>query len=252
MKPLAILLLCLLGFSASVYAEQEDFPPRFQAVMDYLLEVEYPELIDDKPYHIRPTGYDIGDLDNDGVDEVVVSFYPHYLQSPTIVIFRVDNKMNVTRLTEGLVPGPLVPVSGEYLDTHHTGHGVDLTTGDEGKKDPKKKQTFIEISLKHMGNVVAYRNFIHTDGRKGKGNYIDMQHIVNPPEDMTCQSFEFSRVERVEIGQKEGVSYPVIMALAGGEIYFYTIKGIRPNGLLEKSIEVVPLEDDIKSGGQTP
>ena len=241
---LTTILLLLLDIPTSVYAEEQKFPPRFQAVLDYLLKDEYPELFADKPYQFRPTGFDIGDLDNDGVDEVVVSFYPHFLQSPTIVIFRVDNKMNVTRLTEGLAPGPLVPVTGEHLDSHNTGHGVDLTVGDEAKNDPKRRQSFVEASLKHMGNIVVYKNFMHSDGREGKGTYIDMQHITNPPKDMTCENIQFSRVEQVRIGRKDGEPNAVIMALAGDEIYFYKIRRIRPNGLLDKSLEVVPFENN--------
>jgi hypothetical protein len=75
-----ILFLIWLGVSTFVSAQEQKFPPRFQAVMDYLLNEEYPELFGDEPYVIRPTGFDIGDLDGDGVEEVVVSFYPHYRQ----------------------------------------------------------------------------------------------------------------------------------------------------------------------------
>lgn len=219
---------------------KREYPPQFQAVMDYLLKEEYPELIGDKPYHIRPTGFDIADLDGDGVDEVVVSFYPHYRQSPTIVLFRVDNKMKVTRITEGLAPGKLVPVSGDYLDSHTSGYGVDLTA-DEAMNDPKKREALIKASIKRMGNVVLYSNFMHLDGRTGKGMYIDMTHIKNPPKNQTCESFEFARVEQFQVGKQDGDPKPVIMALAGGEITFYKIKAIRKDGLLEKEVTVVPV-----------
>ena len=224
---------------------QKQFPPRFQAVMDYLLKDEYPELIGDKPYHIRPTGFDIGDLDGDGVDEVIVSFSPHYRQSPTIVLFKVDNNMNVTRITEGLAPGKLVPVTGDYLDSHTGGHGVDLSIGD-AMNDKSKREAFIKASIKNMGNVVVYNNFIHSDGRKGKGVYIDMMHIKHPPKNQTCESFEFATVEKIQIGRKGEDPTPVILALAGDEVYFYKIKGIRKDGLLDKTINVVPLKEGKK------
>jgi hypothetical protein len=241
-RVITILFLSFLGVSNLVIAQDQKFPPRFQAVMDYLMNDEYPELFGDEPYVIRPTGFDIGDLDGDGVNEVVVSFYPHYHQSPTIMIFKVDNKMKVTRITEGLAPGKLVPVTGEYLDSHAIGHGIDMTI-DEPMNDPKKREDLVKSSMKYMGNVVEYKNFIHSDGRNGNGTYIDMVHIQNPPKDNTCESFEFSRVEQVLIGTKNGDPTPVIMALAGDEVYFYKIKAIRLDGRLDKTIDVVPMDE---------
>lgn len=225
--------------------QKREFPPRFQAVMDYLLKEEYPELFGDKPYQIRPTGFDIGDLDRDGVDEVVVSFYPHYRQSPTLVIFKVDNKMKVTRLTEGLAPGKLQPLSGDYLDSHEGGHAADLSIG-KAMDDPEKRNAFIQASIKNMGNVVAYKNFFHSDGRKGKGSYIDLTHLKNLPKNQTCDLFEFARVEQFQIGQQDGDPTPVIMALAGDEVTFYKIKGIRKDGMLDKEITVVPVTGAVK------
>lgn len=243
---LITVLLSLLCLPNAVLAEKEKFPPRLQAVQDYLLKKEYPELIDDKPYRIRLTGFDIGDLDGDGVDEVVVSFYPHFLQSPTVVIFKVDNKMKVKRVTEGLAPGPIIPVTGEYLDSHSSGHGIDMSLENKAMADPEKRRSFIKTSLNNMGNVVAYKNFLHMDGRKGKGMYIDMQHIKKPPKDKTCASIQFSRIARIQIGRKKGEKAGTIIALAGDKVYFYKINKIGLDGMLDKSLKVVPMSEGKK------
>lgn len=46
----------------------------------------------------------------------------------------------------------------------------------------------------------------------------------------------------IAIGRQKDDKTPVIMALAGNEVTFYKIKGIREDGLLEKEIKVVPME----------
>lgn len=243
---LALILLPSLLFVTQLQAEEKapskpGYPPRFQAVIDYLLNEEYPELFGDKPYHIRPTGFDIGDLDGDGVDEVVVSFEPHYRQSPTIMIFKVDNKMKVKRLTEALAPGRLVPVSGDYLDSHTIGFGIDMSPSEKDFKKPNVMKDFTEIALQEMGNVVEYKDFLHVDGRKGKGIFIDMTHIKNPPKDRTCESFEFEKVKAVRIMRRKTDGVPVILAATEKEAYMYTIKGISKNGMLDKELKIVPL-----------
>lgn len=241
----AVLLLMLPStlVIAAAPTEKRQFPPKIQAVVDYLLNTEYPELFGDRPYHIRPTGYAVGDLDGDGVDEVVMSFYPHYLQSPTVVIFHVDKHLKVTRVIEGLAPGPLEPLTDDYLDSHSLGMAADFQMGKAEMADPKRRKTLVQISLKHGGNIVEYRNFFHMDQRKGKGSYIDMTRIKNPPQNGTCAGFQFSKVEHIEIDYKKGEKGGYLLALAGNEIYIYKIKRFLPNGLLEKSLQVVPMSD---------
>ena len=44
----------------------------------------------------------------------------------TIVFYRIAENLEVSRVIEGLAPGPLQPLSGEYLDSHTLGAAADL------------------------------------------------------------------------------------------------------------------------------
>lgn len=234
------LLFVVLTLVIRVSAAQEgpEFPPKLKAVEKYLMQKEYPELFGDNPYHIRPTGYAIGDLDGDGVDEVVMSFYPHYLQSPTVVIFHVDDELNVVRVKEGLAPGPLMKLTGEYLNSHNQGVAVDMRMGEKEMKDPERRRAWVLIALKRGQNIVEYENFFHLDGREGDGSYIDMTHIKNMPEVDTCNGLQFSRVEHLELVKKTKTAKGKIVVDAGGARYVYTINRFLPNGLIDKSVNV--------------
>ncbi len=94
------------------------------------MEKEYPEEFGDTTYRTKIENVVVADLDGDGQPEVTVRFIPHYHRSPTVVIYRVAPDMTVTRVTEGLAPGPLVPVTGDFLDSHTLGEGADITIGD--------------------------------------------------------------------------------------------------------------------------
>lgn len=233
-----------LACSTGSWAEEQSKPPlptEVQAVVDYLMNEEYPELFADQPYHIRPTGYAVGDLDGDGVSEVAMSFYPHYRQSPTISIFHVSKERNVTRVTEGLAPGPLVPISGDYLDSHTLGTAADFQMDKAAAADPVRRRALVGSFLKRQGNIVEYRNFFHYDGRSGKGTYIDMTNIEDPPQEGTCASFEFSRVDKIEIVYQEGEPGGYLAALVGNSAYLYKINRFHPDGLMDKSLRVIPL-----------
>jgi hypothetical protein len=238
----------LLTVHFPVQAQDTD-DPRFKAVQDYLLQGDdYPELFDDKPYRMKVTGLAIGDLDGDGQAEVVLSFKPHYRQSPSIIIFRVDKDMRVTRVVEGLAPGPLVPVSGDYLDSHTLGEAVDLEFQTKGKvkSGAQARKDFINTALKNFGGVVAYKNWFHVDRRSGRKMLIDMGQAKVPHEKHNCEGFEFSTVDTIEIATKKDESGNYLLALVGDKFYAYKIHKFLDNGLMDKSLEVfsVPQKAD--------
>src|SRR2546427_246981 len=117
--------LCLVA--AVVSAQEEQSPRDLAALQKHIVEKDYPELFGSTAYRTKIEKILNVDLDRDGNRELVVLFAPHYRQSAPIVIYRLSKTLEVTRVKEGLAPGPLVPLSGAYLDSHSLGQGVDFT-----------------------------------------------------------------------------------------------------------------------------
>lgn len=230
-------MLLLLPLSAPA----ADPPPKVAAVQKYLLEKDYPERFGDRPYRVKVEDAIVADVDDDGNAEVILLVKPHYRQSPTIILFQVSRVLKVKRVMEGLAPGPLVPLSGDYLDSHTLGMAVDMAVEDM-EKDPKKRKQAVSIALKEMGGVVEYRNFIHADGRTGKPPvYIDMTHLP-APQGATCESFEFSTIDAVQVGSRNDGSGNYLLALVGKEFYMYKIHKITADGFLQKTLAIKNVE----------
>jgi hypothetical protein len=98
-----ILCICLSFCVASVHA-QAPSGDRLEVFKKYLLEKDYPEVFKE-PYRARIENILDVDVDNDGVKELVVHFQPHFRQSPSIIIYKVSPKLELTRVTEALAPG---------------------------------------------------------------------------------------------------------------------------------------------------
>lgn len=219
----------------------EELLPKVKAVQQYLLKAgnDYPEVFGEDSYRMKINNAIVADVDDDGEEEVVLHVTPHYLQSPTIMIFRVSKNLHVKRVIEGLAPGPLRPTSMDFLDSHTLGAGVDLTLGKD-QANPAKRKAFIRATLKEMGGVVEYRNFIHMDGRKGRGMYIDMSGLDKPPTESTCESFEFSMPDAVTVLKEDDGSGNYLLAMVGDKIYAYKIHKISSDGFLEKTLKILP------------
>ena len=246
-KKYCVLLLAavLAGASFASPVQAEDLPPELQAVRKYIMEEEYPELFGDQAYRTKMEDALIVDLDGDGRDEVVALFHPHYRQSPFIVIYLLSKNNKVTRVREGLAPGDLVPISGDYLDSHTLKikdevQSVDFDIG-EKQGDPQARAEIRNSAMDKAVNLVEYRTFFHMDGRKGKGTYIDMTHVSNLPKDKTCESFEFARVKSISAGHVlKDRKRNYLVASVQKKLWIYRIDGISDKGILDKKLWIVP------------
>jgi hypothetical protein len=150
----------------------------------------------------------------------------------------------VTRVKEGLAPGPLVPLTGAYLDGHALGLAVDFTPEFKAGEQTGRRK-LAEVALQKFGGVVEYKTFFHTDIRSGKGAYIDMTHLDIPNTKNNCADFEFSRVIQTTAGQLMlGPTGTYLAALVGSNIWLYRIEEFLPNGLLKKSRRIEKTPDD--------
>lgn len=214
-------------------AANATLPPEAEAVRKYILESDYPEVLQGTHYRTRIENLIIADVDNDGRNDVTVQFLPHYRQSATVVFYRVSESTEVTRVVEGLAPGPLQAISGDFLDSHVLGLGVDFSIADS-QGSAEAGDTARKLALGHFGGLVAYASFFHADARAGKGAFIDLTHIQDLPESRSCESFEFSRTREIAVGKLKGRNQNYLAAWVGNEIYIYLIRAFRDDGLLDK------------------
>jgi len=183
------------------------------------------------------------DVDNDGSNEVVILYFPHYRQSAPIVIYKISSDLKVTRVAEGLAPGPLQKVSGDYLDSHNLGMAADFEI--QGGATPES--VLQSVAKSGMSGLVAYDAFFHMDGRSGFPFFIDMRGVKLPSAKHDCASFEFSHVKQIAVGHlREDSSNNYLAALVGDEIYVYLIHGVTNDGLLNKKLWVVKAPQGFK------
>ena len=248
-------LFLLTGFpfvvSANPKADKvEDLQAQAIAeVIYYAFSDECPEQFEDKKFHadITDNNWAVMNLSGDGSKLVFLVLQPHILQTGTILIYQAAKDGKVTRVTEGLAPGPLLPNSGKLLDSHTF--------------DPKKSAQSVDILIDQnldkfikaaIGNptdpahVVRYPKFIHMDFRKGKGGYLDMSSHKEFGKEETCANFEFSPVETISAGRIEGAPPGhYLAAVVGDQIYVYQIKGITTDGFLEKELTIITTPRDL-------
>ena len=241
MKRRLILLLLPVSllYSSSLPPQAEEHSS-VEALKKYILEKDYPEVFGDTHYHVRVEDILEVDIDNDGMKELVVQFYPHFRQSASVVLYKVSSESGVTRVTEGLAPGPLQKVSGDYLDSHKIGSGGDFYIGGASTTSGDAVKGILSAIANTGGAVVAYDDFYHLDGRKGNVWYVDMRGVKLPSHARDCSSFEFSKVRQIAAGHlREDSSKNYLGAWVGQEIYVFLIRGVSNRGLLDKELWVV-------------
>ena len=225
---------------SSLRLKNRKLPEELIKVKKYILENDYPEVFGEENYRVAVDGFEIADFGNDGLVEVIILYRPHYLQSPTIVIYQIQKDGSVKRIREALAPGPLVKRKNYFLDSHELGEGADFDFF--GKPiSYEERKTVAKMAAEKGGLVVQYKNFIHMDMRKGESAYIDMSHVEPFDSKQTCASFEFSKVDFIyaAVGSREdNKNSGAILAKVGNQVYMYEIAGIDKDGYLDKKISI--------------
>ena len=241
-----ILISLLLYSTPSLSQNLSKPPPEVKAVLTYMTEKEYPEVYKEKKLKVRFKGYEIVDIDQDGIREVFIWTTPYYHQSPTILIYQILDDGTVHRVREGLAPGPLVDFSGEFQHTHRTGTAADLRIPEGSLKE---KEMLIQNYLRFGMHVVEYKQFFHTDTAQDDGGYVDMTHHERYTEEdrNNCGDFQFSGVHAIDSGRIGDTKRPFFIALTGDQIYIYGIERITGSGLFKKTTWAVKKPEDLVS-----
>ncbi len=241
-RALALSLLVSSLLFGCAFGQQS--APRLEEVKKYILKKDYPEVFGTVQYKTRIEGVLDVDIDNDGSREIVILYFPHYRQSAPIVIYKISTDLKVTRVAEGLAPGPLQNVSGDYLDAHTLGMAVDFEIPTE-KITPEQ---LMQIMTKNgMNGFVIYDTFYHSDSRTGPPSIIDMRGVKLPSNKHDCESFEFSRVKQIAAGHlREDLAQNYLAAWVGDEIYVYLIRSVSKAGMLDKKRWVIKAPQEFK------
>ena len=222
--------------------DESSHPPELELVMAYLMGeggANFPELFGEAYYRLQVKAAKVVDLDGDGITEVIVGVTPHYRQSPTVIIFQlIDGQVH--RVKEGLAPGPLQHVSGNYIDSHTLEQtAADLETPNSDVSDPDSlRLSARESALATFGAVVEYPRFFHVDTRNGKGVYVNMAEVENASDHANCASFEFSPLKSLEIFYEDDFR-PILTVNAGGKLTLYQLTVIEGTYLRRDKVVIL-------------
>lgn len=240
-RQIPILIITLLAWTAN--GQNQEFPREINLVFDYIIKRDFPELFNDQSYQFRPVNWQIVDIDDDGNVEVFLQTFPHYTQSPSITIFKINKNDSVTRIIEGFAPGHLIPLSAEddYFSPHSTGTAIDAQID---PNEPENLLKFANASLKFGMSSVLYKNFIHTDKRKGK-TFLDLTYLSEYSAENSCKNFQFSRPDEIIAGKVKGKSNKFFVARIGSDLFCYEIKGFENDVYINKTVTIVKAPLDL-------
>lgn len=246
MKLIFVLLTVSMLFSGAAHADLAKSSHELGLIQHFMLSKDYPEKFKGNSYHVELRDAVVAPVLNDGSHDVVILVTPTYRQSATVLIYEIAKDDSVSRVTEGLAPGPLVAVSGDYIDSHTLGDAVDVAAPDE-KQHPGATAKIISAGIANFGGFVAYRSFFHGDGRMGAPWFIDMSGVDSPLEGDNCSKFEFSKVDEIAAGTLDGAGDKTYLAARmGHQLYLYLIGGLRDGKFLNKTVWVSDLPGDFK------
>lgn len=80
------IILIIIFFFIHGLAQARTVSDKVEALKSYLLDKDYPEVFKGAKYKINIENIVFADVDNDGAEEAIALYRPHYLQSPTIII----------------------------------------------------------------------------------------------------------------------------------------------------------------------
>lgn len=226
----------------SVLASEQPHADVIASFTNHLMTADYPELFGEKPYRTRVQNIVVADVDNDGADDLIVHYQPHFRQSATIQFYLVDKDKTISHVIEGLAPGPLLPVSGDYLDSHELSDAVDFSLPG-AMKAAVRDRNLLAKTLTAFPGLVAYDSFFHGDLRSGR-YFIDMTAADIPKGADNCGEFEFSTVAQIAVGKLAKSEKNYLAAWVGKQIHLYRIGKMDSSGFLEKTVHIIPTPEN--------
>lgn len=231
----------MLAAPILAYAGKPTDSKVMREIIDYFINQEYPEVINGKRYKVKAKGVVTGDINGDGREEVFLALRPHYRQMPSIIIFTRNKNRKLHRVKEGLAPGPLMPITGDYIDSHVLRYGIDITVKQNRNGEPPPAREIAEIGMQQKMHVVVYKKFNHMTLYEDNGGYIDMTHQNKYLDQESCGKFEFADLDGMKIGRlSNGGKRNYLVTVAANELNFYRIDGFTNNGFLEKQLWISP------------
>ena len=233
-RPKALRLLCFAPFALSaapnVGAQSPDsviIATVFGAAMQASIETFEK---DTGQFTVR--GVALLDIDGDGRPEAFVWLTPTFQQTPTVLVYRLTRSGEPHLLREQLVPGRLEPSSGRLRDPHTLRLAIDMTT-QERVSEEKVRSIFLPSG--EGLSFVAYGTFVHSDDRNGFVGYTDLTDLKLPAGTLSCEAFEFSRVDALAGGGLVGDrKHRYLVALTQDDVTIYAFNSIRDDDTLDK------------------